>query len=203
MTDRQRIGIFGGTFDPIHVGHLIAAADLQAGLSLDMVLFVPAGRPPHKPEQAISENHHRLAMLELAVSGNPAFAIDTTDLDRVGPSFTVDLLGVLQQRLRPAELWFLMGEDSLRDLPSWRDPNGIARQARIGVARRPGVDVNLSSLLYAVPEARGRIDLVESPLIGISATDLRRRVSAGLPISYQVPIEVERYIRECGLYVRK
>lgn len=199
-TNQERIGIFGGTFDPVHVGHLIAASDLHAALSLDRVLFVPAGRPPHKSSAEISEDRHRLAMLELAIAGNPAFAIDTADLDREGPSFTVDLLRHLQERLPSADLWFLMGEDSLRDLPSWRDPDGICRQARIGVARRPGIDVDLAAIFAAVPEAQGRIDLVDSPLIGISATDLRRRIASGLPVTYQVPAAVERYILDEGLY---
>ena len=200
MATEERIGVFGGTFDPVHLGHLVAAADLQSALCLDLVLFVPAGRPPHKTSAIISDDLDRLAMLRLAIAGNPRFAIDTTDIDRTELSYTVELLTRLSARLHPADLWFLMGEDSLRDLPGWRDPNRIARQARIGVARRPGVDLDLPAVLAAVPDAAGRIDLVDSPLIDISATDLRARVAAGRTISYQVPTAVEQYISEHRLY---
>jgi len=200
MTRAPRIGIFGGTFDPVHLGHLIAAADLRAAIGLDAVLFVPAGKPPHKSDAVISEDRHRLAMLELAVAGNPAFRVDPIDMERDGPSYTADLLALLGERLGPADLWFLMGEDSLRDLPTWRTPGRIAELARLGVARRPGIDADLDRVIAEVPGARGRVDLVETPLIGISATDLRARVASGATIAYQVPAAVERYVTEHRLY---
>ncbi|MFM9106715.1 MAG: nicotinate-nucleotide adenylyltransferase [Chloroflexota bacterium] len=202
MSGRPRVGVFGGTFDPVHLGHLVSAADLQAALGLDAVLFVPAGTPPHKSGIAISEDRHRLAMLHLATAGNPAFRVDATDIERGGLSYTVDLLALLANCLAPADLWFLMGEDSLRDLPTWRSPERIAQMARLGVARRPGIDADLDRVEAALPGTRGRIDLVDTPLIGISATDLRARVAAGRTISYQVPAAVERYILDHGLYRR-
>ena len=195
-----RIGVFGGTFDPVHLGHLIVAADLQHALNLDRLLFVPAGRPPHKNADIVSDDADRLAMLELAIAGTPSFEISSADLDRGGPSYTADLLETLSMTLGPADLVFIMGADSLRDLPNWHDPARIARLARLGVARRPGVAVDLTAVLAAVPEARNRIDLVESPLIGISSTDLRRRVEKGEPITFQIPAAVEHYIFDRGLY---
>ena len=200
MPERQRIGIFGGTFDPIHLGHLIAATDLRHALTLDRVLFVPAKRPPHKAGQIISADHHRLAMLRLAIDGEPAFAVDTIDLDRGGVSYTSDTIELLEERLRPAVLWFLMGIDSLRDLPTWHRPDQLARLAYLGVARRPGIEVDVESVLRQVPEARHRVSMVSTVEIGISASDLRRRVATGLPISYQVLPRVERYIRDQRLY---
>ena len=196
----ERIGVFGGTFDPVHIGHLIVATELRFALALDRVLFVPAGRPPHKTGQEVSPDEHRLAMLELALADAPGFEISRVDIDRVGPSYTVDTLAILRQELDSAALVFLMGEDSLRDLPTWRDPNGIAKLAELGVARRPAVAYDLGEVLRAVPAARGRIHLVEVPEIGIAASDLRRRVASGHPISYQVPRTVESYIYEHGLF---
>lgn len=195
-----RIGIFGGTFDPPHLGHLIIATELRHALSLDQVLFVPAGQPPHKAGQIISDDRHRLAMLDQALIDTPEFGVNTVDLDRRGPSYTSETLLLLQERLRPTELVFLMGEDSLQDLPTWHRPDLIVERAEIGVARRPGVDMDLATVYAAVPAARKRIHLVEVPEIDISSRDLRRRVIEGLPIRYQVPRAVEEYIDRHGLY---
>ncbi len=200
MTSIPRIGAFGGTFDPIHIGHLIVAAELQYALKLDRVLFLPAGDPPHKTEQRISPAVHRLAMLRLAVADQEAFEISTLDLSGSGPSYTVDLLARLQEAIGPVSLVFLMGEDSLRDLPTWHQPGRIATLAEIGVARRPGVEVNMESLIAAVPEASGRVHLVPIPELGVSSRDIRRRVAAGAPIAFQVPQAVESYIEQEALY---
>ncbi|HEY7033464.1 MAG TPA: nicotinate-nucleotide adenylyltransferase [Thermomicrobiales bacterium] len=196
-----RIGVFGGTFDPPHVGHLIITTELRFALSLDRVLFVPAGRPPHKAGQIVGDDAHRLAMLRLALVDAPEFEVSTVDLERHGPSYTADTLGLLQDRLGPAELVFLMGEDSLRDLPTWHEPNLIATRAGFGVARRPGVVVDLDLVFSAVPAARGRVHLVDVPEIDISSRDLRRRVANGQPIRFQVPRPVEEYIRDRRLYL--
>lgn len=195
-----RVGVFGGTFDPIHLGHLIVASEVRHALALDRVLFVPAGRPPHKPEQPISDDVDRLAMLRLALAGNPAFEISTVDLERPGPSYTADLLAILGEGLAPAELVFLMGEDSLQALPTWHQPGRIATLAELGVATRPGVPLDLDAVYRAVPETRGRVRLVPSPAIDVSSHDLRRRVATGAPIAYQVPAAVEAYIAARGLY---
>lgn len=197
---RPRIGVFGGTFDPPHIGHLIIATELRHALSLDRVLFLPAGRPPHKEGQIVSADEHRLEMLRLALADAPDFGVSTVDLDRLGPSYTADTLAILQMQLGPADLVFLMGEDSLRDLPTWHEPNLVASRAELGVARRPGVVVDTDSVFSAVPVARGRVHLVEVPEIDISSRDLRQRVASGRPIRFQVPRPVEAYIRRHGLY---
>lgn len=196
----SRIGVYGGTFDPVHLGHLILASELRHALSLDRVLFVPAGRPPHKTGQAIGDDRHRLAMLRLALVDDPAFALSTVDLDRAGTSYTADLLEILRSLLAPAKLYFLMGEDSLRDLPTWNEPTRIVALAELGVATRPGVDADLEAVLRAVPAARGRVHVVPMPPIGIASHDLRRRVRAGEPIRYLVPSAVEDYIAAHALY---
>ena len=200
MASIQRIGAFGGTFDPIHVGHLIAATELRYALGLDRVLFLPAGDPPHKMDQRIAPAPHRLAMLRLAVADEEAFDVSSLDLNGGGPSYTVDLLARLHAASGPASLVFLMGEDSLRDLPTWHQPGRIATLAEIGVARRPGVEVDMTALMDAVPEASQRVHLVPIPEIGISSRDIRQRIRAGAPITFQVPRPVEDYINRNGLY---
>ncbi len=201
MTTGSRTGIFGGTFDPIHVGHLIVAAQLRFALHLDSVLFVPAGRPPHKSGQEIADNEHRLAMLRLAIDDDPLLAISTLDFDRGGLSYTADTLALLHAAAAPeSTLVFLMGQDSFRDFPSWDRPNRIAQLAEIGVALRPGTEANLEAILTAVPAAKGRVRIVPVPLIGVSSRDIRRRIASAEPISYQVPPAVERYIVANGLY---
>jgi nicotinate-nucleotide adenylyltransferase len=198
--DPVRIGVFGGTFDPVHLGHLIIAEELRYRLRLDCVLFLPARQPPHKTDREITPEAHRVAMLQLALAGNPSFTLSTVDLDRPGPSYTADSLEILHQDFPESTLFFLMGQDSLRDLPTWHDPNRIARQAYLAVALRPDVTLDVEAVVRQVPEARGRIEMVSVPLIGISSQSIRQRVREGLPIRYQVPLEVERYIEQQGLY---
>jgi nicotinate-nucleotide adenylyltransferase len=196
-----RLGIFGGTFDPIHLGHLLIAEELKFRLELSRVLFLPSNQPPHKTGQVITPNADRMTMLEKAIDGNPNFAISTVDMERPGLSFTADSLEILHQRHSSSEIFFLMGQDSLRDLPTWHEPNRIAEHARIGVALRPGINVDMNAIINAVPDAKGRIDLVPVPLIQISSREIRRRVASGEPITYHVPSAVEAYIRSRGLYL--
>lgn len=196
----QRLGIFGGTFDPIHHGHLIVAEVMLEELGLDRVLFLPAGQPPHKVGRPITQVHHRLTMLYLALQGNPRFGVSLVDVQRPGPCYTVDSLRLLRAEYPEAELVFLMGEDSLRDLPTWHQPDRIAEQALLGVALRPEVEVDLEAVFARVPSARDRVVLVRVPLIQIAASDIRRRVAEGRTIRYQVPRPVEQYIARHGLY---
>lgn len=198
--EARRIGIFGGTFDPVHIGHLIIATELAEALALDQVLFVPAGQPPHKSDQPVSADADRLAMLRLAIAGNRCFSVTTLELDRPGPSYTADLLTTLAAELPTARLVFLMGEDSLRDLPTWHDPTTIVRLAEIGVAMRPDSAADLDAICQALPAARGRIHVVATTPIGISSSELRSQVGRGGSIRYQVPVPVETYIRASGLY---
>jgi len=195
-----RLGVFGGTFDPIHHGHLIVAEVMMEELRLDRVLFLPAGQPPHKLGRPITPVVHRLTMLQLAIEGNPHFALSFVDVERPGPCYTVESLAILRQEFPSDELIFLMGEDSLRDLPTWHEPNRIAEQALLAVALRPNVEVDLEEVFARVPAARDRVLLVRVPLIQIAASDIRRRVAEGRTIRYQVPRAVEQYIERHGLY---
>lgn len=196
-----RIGIYGGTFDPVHHGHLVAATEVWASLRLDRLVFMPAGRPPHKGGQAISPAAQRVRMLELAIAGRPHFALSGLDLAADRPSYTAELLA----RLRVAwgerhDLFFVMGEDSLRDFPTWREPGRIAALAQLAVVARPNVEADCAAVARAVPGLAGRIHLVPTPELDIASHDLRARVAAGRPIAYQVPPAVEEYIAREGLY---
>lgn len=196
-----RLGVFGGTFDPIHLGHLIVASRCAEALSLDRVLLVPAGHPPHKPDQPISDALHRVRMVRQAISGDPRFELDVTDVERAGPSYTSDLLELVAARVPGAALWFIMGADSVVDLSSWHDPGRILQLARIAAAARPGIAADPTSSIHHHPEMADRIDVVDVPLIGISASALRDRVRRGERISYEVPAAVERYIVAQRLYL--
>lgn len=195
----KRIGILGGTFDPPHYGHLILAELAAEGLALDCVLFVPAADPPHKGALRASAEH-RTAMVERAIAGNPRFALSRVDLDRPGPHYSVDMLRLLKVEHPQAEFVFLLGGDSLRDLPTWSRPNELIALARLGVMRRPGSTPDLARLERDIPGIRARIDWIDAPRIEISASALARRVSAGLSIRYQTPDAVRAYIEEHHLY---
>jgi nicotinate-nucleotide adenylyltransferase len=196
-----RIGVFGGSFDPVHVGHLIVAEVLRHALALERVLFLPAGRPPHKPTQELAADADRLAMLNLALAGAPYFEISTVDLDRPGPSYTAESLRVLRGQLPPdCELYFLIGQDSLRDFPTWHAPAAIAGLARLGVALRPGVVATVEAVNRAVPDTSGRVELVPVPLIDVASRTIRANIRAGGPYRFQVPPAVADYIAERGLY---
>jgi nicotinate-nucleotide adenylyltransferase len=195
-----KLGVIGGTFDPPHYGHLLLAENARVQLALDGVLFVPAGDPPHKPEGPVTPAHHRVAMVETAIAGNPAFMLCRVDLNRPGPHYTVDMLGILSRTYRGAALFFLMGGDSLAEFVSWRDPAGIVERARLAVMERRGWEADLASLAEEIPDIRERLALLDAPYLEISGTDLRRRARAGLPIRYLVPPAVERYVCQQGLY---
>lgn len=197
-----RIGVFGGTFDPIHHGHLAMAEECRTALALDMVLFLPAGQPPHKRGGLVSPAADRVAMVELAIASNQFFRLSRVDVDRTGPSYTV---GALEQlRLEwgmEARFWFLMGADSLADVLTWRDPARLIELARVVAVNRPDAPKpDPSRLEGKLPGATERVDVVEMPAMAISGTDLRARVKAGRPIKYQVPEAVEVYVTERRLY---
>jgi nicotinate-nucleotide adenylyltransferase len=196
----RRIGIFGGTFDPVHNGHLYIANALRAALDLERVVWVPAGRPPHKTGQIVSSDQDRLTMLNLALAGSAADQIDTIDIERSGPSYTADTLDILAECFAPARLVFLMGEDSLRDLPTWHDPGRLLGAAELAVAARPEVDADIDSIARQVPAAKGRVHLVPTKEIAISSSEIRRRVGEHQSIQGLVPSAVEAYIRDHGLY---
>ena len=197
-----RIGVLGGTFDPVHNGHLHVANALREALDLERILWVPAGQPPHKTGQIVSSDRDRLAMLDLALSGSAADQINTIDIERSGPSYTADTLEILAEYLAPARLFFLMGEDSLRDLPTWHDPERLLRAAELAVAARPGVDADLASIAREIPSVQSRIHLVPTKEIAISSSEIRRRVGEHQSIHELVPPPVEAYIRDYGLYTQ-
>lgn len=196
----RRIGVLGGTFDPIHSGHLHIARELREALDLDRIVWVPAGRPPHKAGQIVSSDRDRLQMLALALDDSPVDEISTVDIDRSGPSYTADMLEILYGQLAPARLFLLMGEDSLRDLPTWREPERILRVAEIAVAGRPGIDTDLETVSTTIPALRERVHVVPTTEVAVSSSDIRQRIKHGESVTGLVPPAVERYILDHGLY---
>jgi nicotinate-nucleotide adenylyltransferase len=200
----MRVGIFGGTFDPVHLGHLILAEQAREQAQLDEVWFVPAPRPPQKEAQSITRFEQRVEMLALALAGNPAFRIDEIEKDRVGPSYTADTLAELHRRHPEHVFMLLVGGDALIDLPTWREPRRILELAGLVVMDRPG------SPSVRADELRQRLALpaefplslihVEAPAIDIASRYLRRRIAAGHSVRYLVPRAVEAYIQEKKLY---
>ena len=201
----MRIGVFGGTFDPVHLGHLILADQCREQARLDQVLFIPAARPPHKLEQPLTLFAQRVEMLQLALAGQPAFRVDELEKDRPGPSYTVDTLEELQHRVARAELFLIIGSDCLPDLASWQSPGRIAELATLLVAPRSGSNSSAPEQLRAglqLPSAvKLRHQAIGMPLIGISSRELRQKVASGGSIRYLVPRAVECYIEAQRLYV--
>ena len=204
----MRIGIFGGSFDPVHLGHLLVAECCREQAALDRVLFVPAAVPPHKRSRRLADGEHRLAMLGLATGGNPAFGVLGDELARGGVSWTVDTLRALASSHPHDSLHLVLGPDALAGLPGWRDPEGILALADPVAVEREGVDdvaeivrgTDLARLLGAARAARVVMERVRCPAVGIRATDLRDAIAAGRSIRYRTPAAVERYIATHGLY---
>lgn len=197
-----RVGVLGGTFDPVHWGHLLIAEEARVRVGLERVLFVPTGMPWLKTDRVISPARHRLAMLRLAIASHPAFALSTVEVDREGPSYTVDTLEGLKLEGGPqTELFFILGADSFRDLPRWESPRRIVELCYLVCVPRPGLEeVSPAHLEGSIPGITARAFMLEGPLVDISASDIRRRVAAGISIRYRVPQEVEDYILEHQLY---
>ncbi|HEX5725282.1 MAG TPA: nicotinate-nucleotide adenylyltransferase [Longimicrobiaceae bacterium] len=188
----MRTGVWGGTFDPPHLGHLVAASDACQALGLDRLLWVPAAVHPLKGAAVRTPPAVRLEMVRAAIAGDPRFEADDLELRRAGPSYTVDTLRALHGREPGGELFFLVGADILRDLPLWREPEAVARLARLAVLTRAGEALPPGGVLDAVPVPVTRVDL--------SATEVRRRVAAGETIRYLVPEAVRAIIEREGLY---
>jgi len=193
---KGRVGILGGTFDPIHVGHLIAAEGVRTELRLDRVIFIPAARPPHKGDASISDATHRLEMVRLAVDGNPAFEVSEMELDRGGTSYTIETVRELRAQYGPeVEIFLLMGADSLLELTTWKDYRSLLRECTVVVFRRPGLD-----LARVDPDIRERVRVVPTHEVGLASKDIRRRVREGKSIRYLVPPRVEAYVLSQNLY---
>jgi nicotinate-nucleotide adenylyltransferase len=196
----MRLGLFGGTFDPIHLGHLILAEQCREACGLDRVWFVVAGTPPHKSGER-TPVAHRLEMARVAVAGHPAFEVSDIEAQRPGPHYSVETLAAVRRERPEDELFFLIGADSLVDLPNWRQPAEIARMATIvGVLNRPGIDPERTADLPDFGPGTFPIRAVTIPQIGIASHDLRRRLAEGRSVRYMVPRGVEAYIEAHGLY---
>jgi len=194
------IGVLGGTFDPVHIAHLVIAQEAHSQLRLERVLFAPARQPWHKPKREPSPIDDRVALVRLAIAGDSRFELSLADAEREGPTYTVDTLRRLGERFPEARLYFIVGGDSLVELPTWREPQRIVRMCRLAVALRPGQTVDLDALEREVPGVSAAVVLLDVPQMGVSSSDIRRRVAEGRPIRYLAPERVEAYIRERGLY---
>ena len=199
------IGIMGGTFDPVHLGHLAVAEEAREALGLDRILFVPAGRPPHKPLGTDGSIEDRLAMVRLAIADNPSFGLSRVDVDRPGPSYTADTIDLLAgealERGDSPDLTLIMSAETLAGLPSWHEPERLLGACRVAVVPREGYPAPERGWLAAqFPGFEDRFDFLEGPRLGISSTGIRERVAAGRSIRYLVPEAVERHIADHGLY---
>ena len=188
-SEPKRIGVLGGTFDPIHIGHLIIADEVRHQLALDRVVFVPARVSPLKQDDGTRfVQEQRFEMVRRAIEGNPAFAVSRVDLDREPPSYTVDTLRLLRQKLGDQHsYWFIMGADSLALLSHWRNPKGLLQMARLAVVSRPEHELDLGSLEERIPGLGSATDMIPGLQIGISSSEIRDRINQGLPVRYQVP----------------
>ena len=198
----MNIGILGGTFDPIHAGHLTIAEEARLKLGLNLVLFVPAGRPWLKADRDITSPVHRVEMIKRAIAPNPYFKLSTAEIDRPGPSYTVDTIAVLQEQLgASARLHLLLGWDSLAELPRWKEPTRVLRLSRLVAIPRPGFSSPGSEVLEdLIPGITGSVIFLDMPPVDISSSDIRTRVAKGLSIHGLVTDEVESYIEEQNLY---
>jgi nicotinate-nucleotide adenylyltransferase len=212
----RRIGILGGSFDPIHLGHLRSAEEVREAFALDALAFVPTNRPPHKPDRRLADGRQRLAMVELAVGGNPAFYASSLEVDRGGISYSIDTLEALAAIDRNAELFFIVGVDAFGEMQTWKDATRLFGLANVVVTNRPphAAGTSIEHLPVAAQQAfcydpatlsyrhrsGTRLHFHSITALDISATALRERVRRGQSIRYLVPPDVERYIGEHGLY---
>ena len=195
-------GVLGGTFDPVHNGHLAVAGAVTARLALDEILFVPAGQPQLRTGGPASAGEHRVQMIRLAINGKPCYRLSTVEIERAGPSYTVDTIAQLRSQLGEGDgLFFILGWDSLAELPRWREPARLVSMCRLVAVPRPACPLpDLRSLEVLVPGLTGSVILLKAPRVDISASEIRRRVAQGLPVRHLVPGPVADYIRERGLY---
>lgn len=195
----QRVGLLGGSFDPPHIGHLVLAEYALDALQLDTMLFLPAADPPHKDGTRLPVEH-RIAMLAAALEGNSRFAISRVDVDRPGPHYTVDTLRILKAAHPETVYYFVMGGDSLRDLPRWHQPQALIELCELIVMGRPGVDITPEMHEPALPGLSQRVHMIESPMLGFSSTEVAARLRAGHSVRYLVPDAVLAYIQTHNLY---
>jgi len=202
LLEKPRLGIMGGTFDPIHYGHLVAAEMARGEFNLSKVLFIPSGTPPHKIRRDVSAANLRYEMVELAIKDNSEFDLSALEMERKGPSYTVETLRILRRAWPEHELYFITGTDALLEIFSWREAEEILTMIQFIGAARPGFDARdfLLKVQQEHPETQGRIHYLEVPALAISSTDIRARVRHGQPIRYLLPEPVRLFLQKHGLY---
>ena len=200
--EKPRLGIMGGTFDPIHYGHLVAAEMARGEFNLSKVLFIPSGTPPHKIRRDVSAANLRYEMVELAIKDNPEFDLSALEIERKGLSYTVETIRILRRTWPEHELYFITGTDALLEIFSWREAEEILTMIQFIGAARPGFDASdfLLKVQHEHPETQGRIHYLEVPALAISSTDIRSRVRHGQPIRYLLPEPVRLFLQKHGLY---
>jgi nicotinate-nucleotide adenylyltransferase len=197
----MNIGIFGGTFDPPHIGHLVIADQALTQLKLDQVWFMPVGQPPHKAGNHISTVEHRVAMVQLAIADHPGFQLSLVDVERPAPHYSVTAIELLESQHPQHDWCFIMGADSLEDLPHWHQPRRLIELATLAVAGRPGARPDTTELEHDIPGLCARVQWVNAPLVDLSSTELRRLAREGASLRYLVPQSVEAYVVEHALYL--
>ncbi|SRR6266498_338380 len=197
--ERPAVGVMGGTFNPIHIGHLVTAEEALYAFGLREVVFVPAGRPWQKERSDVADAEHRYLMTVIATAPNAHFRVSRNEIDRPGPTYTIETLRRLRAEIGDVELYFITGADAILQILTWKDPEEVLGEARFIAATRPGYD--LDRLEKELPEGFGdRVHVLEIPALAISSTDVRRRVRERLPVRYLLPEGVARYIEKNGLY---
>lgn len=194
----RRVGVMGGTFDPIHHGHLVAASEVADRFSLDEVVFVPTGQPWQKADRVVTGTEHRYLMTVIATASHPDFSVSRVDIDRGGPTYTLDTLRDLRAALPGAELFFITGADALASIMSWRDWDQMFDLAHFVAVTRPGYELDGS---FLPAEVQSKVHVVEVPALAISSTECRQRAAHGRPVRYLVPDGVVQYIAKNELYV--
>jgi len=198
---REQIGLFGGTFDPPHLGHLILASEAYSQLDLNRLLWVLTPDPPHKQGQSITPIAHRLAMVKLAIQDNPTFELSRIELDRPGPHYTLDTIELIAEQYPHADITPIIGGDSLRDLPKWNRPRELLQACHwVGVMHRPGEQENLEALEKELPGISSKVHYVDAPLLEIESREIRSRIMDGKPFQYYLRPAVYEYIKEHHLY---
>ena len=197
----MRIGIFGGTFDPPHLGHMILASEALEQLKLDKLLWMVTAIPPHKASEDVLEVEKRLALTRAAIASFPQFELSTLEIDRPGPHYSVDTVGLVKELFPESEVFFLMGQDSLRDLPYWHESElFLDRCTGLGVMRRPGIETVLQNLSEKYPHIIQKIHWFETPLVDISSHDIRKRIQEGRTYQFFLPGDVFQLIEKENYY---